>query len=209
MYQKMSLIADQKGLSQARIARAINISPTSLSEYFRGRTVPPADVAFRIARELGVTLDFLANDDLEEFQAPASQEMAITTDESFVIRVMRALNMSADHCITAIADFKSRLVEQHLPSVPKPLREGTIVANEAVRRHTERVLKESRREDSLAPPTVKSLPDPSDGEPYVTIDPKGRNFDESFAREMEAVKARKAAQAAEESTGKKDSGGKK
>ncbi|WP_082297482.1 helix-turn-helix domain-containing protein [Microbacterium sp. GCS4] len=49
------------GLDQTQLAKAVGIARNSLSNYETGRSVPPFDVAVRIATACGVGLDWFAS----------------------------------------------------------------------------------------------------------------------------------------------------
>lgn len=47
------------GLSQAALARELNISPSALGMYEQGRRSPPQDILIALSRRLGVSTDYL------------------------------------------------------------------------------------------------------------------------------------------------------
>ena len=49
-----------KGLSQPELAEAVLVSTSSMCGYEKGKTFPSIDTAARIAKVLGVSLDYLA-----------------------------------------------------------------------------------------------------------------------------------------------------
>ena len=54
-----------RGYSQKRLATDAGLSKSTISDYVRDEYLPTIDVGLRIARALGVTLDWLADDDQE------------------------------------------------------------------------------------------------------------------------------------------------
>ena len=49
----------EAGLSQAEFARRIQVSPSAMGMYEQGRREPSAEILVAMARELGVSTDFL------------------------------------------------------------------------------------------------------------------------------------------------------
>jgi transcriptional regulator with XRE-family HTH domain len=47
------------GLSQAELARRLHISPSAIGMYEQGRREPSVDILIALAKEFGVTLDYL------------------------------------------------------------------------------------------------------------------------------------------------------
>jgi hypothetical protein len=64
----------QKGLNQQKLAKNSRVSDSEVSRILGGKSQPGLDNAFRLARAVGVSLDFLADDSLETdpLQPPAS-----------------------------------------------------------------------------------------------------------------------------------------
>ena len=49
----------KKGWSQAELARRLHISPSSVGMYEQGRREPSIDILLALAKEFGVTIDYL------------------------------------------------------------------------------------------------------------------------------------------------------
>lgn len=70
-YQRILEVRTQKGFTQRQLAELAQIAPGSLSAYEKGQKAPPVDVAARIAKALGVSLDWLFGfDESKEGDAP-------------------------------------------------------------------------------------------------------------------------------------------
>jgi transcriptional regulator with XRE-family HTH domain len=54
-----------KGMNQQRLAKASLVSDSEVSRILAGRSQPGIENAFRLARAVGVSLDYLADDSLE------------------------------------------------------------------------------------------------------------------------------------------------
>jgi transcriptional regulator with XRE-family HTH domain len=61
LYKQMLL----KGLNQQKLAKASSVSDSEVSRILGGRSQPGLENAFRLARAVGVSLDYLADDALE------------------------------------------------------------------------------------------------------------------------------------------------
>ena len=64
--EKITKLKKLKNLSQVALAEATGISRDAISKYERGDSVPSVDYAKRIADALGVSLDYLVNDNDQE-----------------------------------------------------------------------------------------------------------------------------------------------
>lgn len=87
--EKLDKLRKARGLSQSDLADAAKISQPRISEWrreeSRGPTLP---VALTLARTLGVSLDYLADDAQDDPPAPA-----VTADEMKVIELVRELGV--------------------------------------------------------------------------------------------------------------------
>ena len=56
---RIASLRRRAGLSQAELAARLRVSPSAMGMYEQGRREPPVEVLVALARELGVTTDFL------------------------------------------------------------------------------------------------------------------------------------------------------
>ena len=56
----------KKGLTQAGLAKELEKTSAAVSDYEKGKSLPPLDVAHRISRFFHVTIDDLVNKDLQK-----------------------------------------------------------------------------------------------------------------------------------------------
>ena len=56
---RIAALRRESGWSQAELAERIRVSPSAMGMYEQGRREPPVEVLVSLARELGVTIDFL------------------------------------------------------------------------------------------------------------------------------------------------------
>ena len=61
--QKLSKITRRKGLKNADVARAVEVSNMVLSDWKRGKSTPKAETLQAIAKYLKVTVEYLLDDD--------------------------------------------------------------------------------------------------------------------------------------------------
>lgn len=60
---RIALLRIEKGLSQAELAKRLCISASAVGMYEQGRRMPSLDLVVRLAREFGVTTDYLLTGD--------------------------------------------------------------------------------------------------------------------------------------------------
>lgn len=70
LIEKLDAAIEGSGLKQADLSRKTGISTGALSEILSGKRKPRFEHIARLAKALGVSLDYLANDDLGEAPAP-------------------------------------------------------------------------------------------------------------------------------------------
>jgi transcriptional regulator with XRE-family HTH domain len=78
----------QKGLNQQRLAKNSQVSDSEVSRILGGKSQPGLENAFRLARAVGVSLDFLADDalDSDPMQPPGAGRSAAENDMLTVAR---------------------------------------------------------------------------------------------------------------------------
>lgn len=62
LYKHMLL----KGLNQQKLARLSSVSDSEVSRILKGKSNPSLEYAFRLSQALGISLDYLADDRLDE-----------------------------------------------------------------------------------------------------------------------------------------------
>jgi transcriptional regulator with XRE-family HTH domain len=77
LYKQMLL----KGLNQQKLAQLSSVSDSEVSRILNGKSNPSLEYAFRLARALGLSLDYLADDELEDSHRAGSDERSNTNDE--------------------------------------------------------------------------------------------------------------------------------
>ncbi len=89
-------VRKKRGLSQAELADFLNTKPPVIGRYERGETTPSVEVALKLAKILGISLDYLSgNTDLELDQNTLKRVEDISKmppdDRSFILRAVDAL----------------------------------------------------------------------------------------------------------------------
>ena len=90
-----------QGLNQQRLSRASGVSDSEVSRILGGKSQPGLENALKLARAVGVSLDYLADDTLEEIPAaPAAPPTGSPWDEE-LLEIARELGMrNAAHLLS-------------------------------------------------------------------------------------------------------------
>lgn len=115
-HEKLTKLLNEPGWNQARLVRITGIAQSSLSAMENGDRRPYLDQAWLIAKALGVSLDFLADDGVEEPPEPV-----FTEDEKAVAYVFRGTGLSAKEA-TKRLKAQAEAPAQAPPSVGRPRR---------------------------------------------------------------------------------------
>ncbi len=62
---KLQMLMARHALNGQKLARSSHVSDSEISRILQGKSRPGLDNAFRLARSVGVTLDYLADDSLD------------------------------------------------------------------------------------------------------------------------------------------------
>jgi transcriptional regulator with XRE-family HTH domain len=126
---KLTRLLDTSGKSQSQVARETGIHQTAISDMTKGKRRPYMDQALSLARSLGVSLDFLADDALDAPPALASPEL--NYDEKTVLLVVKALGLDLETAIRRLygkakvdpdwdTEGRARLLSDGPPGTPPP-----------------------------------------------------------------------------------------
>lgn len=86
-HERIKEARKQKGLTQKQLAEAAGIAVGSMSAYEKGTQVPPVDAAYRIAAALGVSLDWLFNEDMSQEEARGTARSLGDVARAFLVMV--------------------------------------------------------------------------------------------------------------------------
>ncbi len=91
--EKILSIMEKRGLSTLRLSQMIDESNSTLTDYLKGKTTKISlDKALKIARVLDVTLDYLADESVEDENYGRWNDFDISDDEAGVITLLRQLD---------------------------------------------------------------------------------------------------------------------
>ena len=115
MIAKLEKLLKEKGWTQAAFEAHCLLAENRISRWRGGLGEPTARQAFRMARELGVPVEYLLDDDLTERPRPAPE---LSSGERSVLNVYRALRLTEEEAVTRlVAPLAGRP-----PSPPPPPR---------------------------------------------------------------------------------------
>ena len=90
MGARIAALRRQAGMSQAELARRIRVSPSAVGMYEQGRREPSVELVVAMARELGVSTDYLLT-------GKPSTEMDHTAFSNALIGSLDAAQLVADN----------------------------------------------------------------------------------------------------------------
>lgn len=107
--ERLKEILDDKDVSQARLAKAMETTPQAISSYVKGKTTPDYDMLCNIAEYLGVTTDYLlgVSHTLSDEESAILEEMKGAGDVDF--NFLRAFRQTK-----AIRDNLRKLYSGHV-----------------------------------------------------------------------------------------------
>lgn len=143
---KLALLIAQRNTSQSRLSRDTGLSQSAISLMTKGEQRPYLDQGLRLARALRVSLDFLADDDLDQPPRPE-----LTDDERVIVSVVRAAGLSSDAAIRAL--WRAR------DDPPGELTPGRVIAEQELSAST-RAREAEQGRPAPSPPKPEPKPDP-------------------------------------------------
>jgi transcriptional regulator with XRE-family HTH domain len=89
---KLQLLMNRHGLNGQKLARLSQVSDSEISRILQGKSRPGLDNAFRLARAVNVSLDYLADDSLDiDASQPAD---LLSTEERKVLNLVQKIGGS-------------------------------------------------------------------------------------------------------------------
>jgi transcriptional regulator with XRE-family HTH domain len=96
-------VAKSKGITQNDIAKAVGVEPPRVSQWKRGEGKPYLDQAAKVARLLGVSLDWLAAEDTAgDMQVPTAAGGPMLPDQALILRAIELMNLSPAEALERI-----------------------------------------------------------------------------------------------------------
>jgi len=89
--EKLESLRVQKRLSQEEIAAAVGVTQSSVSRWLGGGGGPTLPQGLRLARFLGVPLDFLADDEMQKPPAGRSPEEELLLTNARILGIDEAI----------------------------------------------------------------------------------------------------------------------
>jgi transcriptional regulator with XRE-family HTH domain len=99
---KLQMLMARHALNGQKLARSSRVSDSEISRILQGKSRPGLDNAFRLARSVGVTLDYLADDSLDI--EPPRPEDHLSADERRVLSLAQKIGCS--HVITILENIR-------------------------------------------------------------------------------------------------------
>jgi transcriptional regulator with XRE-family HTH domain len=89
---KLQMLMARYGLNGQKLARLSQVSDSEISRILKGKSRPGLDNAFRLAKSVNVTLDYLADDSLDaELPQPADH---LTAEERKLVTIAQKIGLS-------------------------------------------------------------------------------------------------------------------
>jgi transcriptional regulator with XRE-family HTH domain len=89
---KLQMLMARAALNGQKLARSSKVSDSEISRILQGKSRPGLDNAFRLARSVGVTLDYLADDSMDV--EPPKPEDHLSADERKVLALAQKVGCS-------------------------------------------------------------------------------------------------------------------
>ena len=80
-----------KGLSQAELARIINVDQTAVSKWELGKSFPDMEIAIRVADYFGVSVDYLLGRDTQKEKPATINDDELSALDKELIHLMTSL----------------------------------------------------------------------------------------------------------------------
>jgi transcriptional regulator with XRE-family HTH domain len=89
LQDKLQMLMARHNLNGQRLARQSFVSDSEISRILQGKSRPGLDNAFRLAKAVGVSLDFLADDTLDVEPTPPSDKLS--PDERKIVSIAQKI----------------------------------------------------------------------------------------------------------------------
>jgi transcriptional regulator with XRE-family HTH domain len=99
---KLQMLMARHALNGQKLARSSQVSDSEISRILQGKSRPGLDNAFRLARSVGVSLDYLADDSLDV--EPPRPEDHLSSEERRVLALAQKIGCS--HVITILENIR-------------------------------------------------------------------------------------------------------
>jgi transcriptional regulator with XRE-family HTH domain len=96
---KVRSLLKLRRLSQSELAEALGTTQPQISRWLEGNSPPRWDYLLKMARALGVTADYLIDQEQEELPRPPG----LTEDERFLLQLYHDLGLSREDAVRGLA----------------------------------------------------------------------------------------------------------
>ena len=100
---KLQMLMTRANLNGQKLAKLSSVSDSEISRILQGKSRPGLDNAFRLAKAVGVSLDYLADDSLDH--EPGQLVDAMSSDERKILAVIHKIGVSEAMAILENARF--------------------------------------------------------------------------------------------------------
>jgi transcriptional regulator with XRE-family HTH domain len=100
---KLQMLMTRGNLNGQKLAKLSEVSDSEISRILQGKSRPGLDNAYRLAKAVGVSLDYLADDSLDHEPGPPTD--AVSTDERKVLNLIQKIGLSEALAILENARF--------------------------------------------------------------------------------------------------------
>ena len=91
--EKILHIMEKRGLNTLKLSRAIGESNSTLTDFLKGKTTKISlDKALKIARVLDVSVEYLADDEVDDENYGRWNDFTLSDDEAGIITLLRQLD---------------------------------------------------------------------------------------------------------------------
>ncbi len=109
----------RQGLNGQKLARISQVSDSEISRILAGKSRPGLENAFRLAKAVGMSLNYLADDSLESDPAPAADPLR--TDEREVLDLAHGIGLTRASRILEIVRIIGYEIAMHRLLDAKPI----------------------------------------------------------------------------------------
>ena len=111
MYERYCILRDGRSLKDSVIASALGITPSTFSDWKKGKSQPNVDKLVKIARYLGTSVEYLVTGESTEPLPP----VPLSSKQEAILQAFDALN---DEGQKKVADYIEDLGEKYKKDTP-------------------------------------------------------------------------------------------
>lgn len=100
---KLQMLMTRGNLNGQKLAKLSEVSDSEISRILQGKSRPGLDNAYRLAKAVGVSLDYLADDTLDHEPGPPTD--AVSSDERKALNLIQKIGLSEALAILENARF--------------------------------------------------------------------------------------------------------